>query len=973
MNFVDLAGKFSGELFFNNSSLHEAQRLIYSTDASVYQEKPVAVAVPKTIDDIKACIAFANKNRITLIPRAAGTSLAGQVVGKGMVVDISKYFNNIIELNAEEKWVRLQPGVIRDDLNTYLRPHGLMYAPETSTANRAMIGGMIGNNSCGLHSIVWGDARRHLLEAKVFLSDGSEMILKDLSAKDLKQKSALPTLEGKIYKQLLALLQDPVHQKIIEEKYPKKTLTRRNTGYALDILLDSIQQKGGFNPCHLLAGSEGTLAFVTEAKLSLIALPPPREALVCVHCATLADALHANNVALQHAPMASELVDKYIMDFTKGHPTYQRNRFFIEGEPEAMLMVEFMEHTEEALDAKTLALVDDLKKHGLGYSHPVVKGAATKLVWDIRKAGLGLIRNLPGDAQPVNLIEDCAVSPEDLPAYIEDLKKLLDSYQLHASYYAHAGAGELHVEPMINLKTAEGKKIFRDVLRDTVGLIKKYNGSLSGEHGDGRLRGEFIADALGNEVYELLKQVKNIFDPAGVFNANKIVNTPPMNEQLRYEAGHVPRPVTTIFDFSKDEGILRLAEKCSGSGDCRRSHFSGGTMCPSYMATLQEKDTTRARANILRQFLTNSLKDNPFNHPEIKEVMDLCLSCKACKSECPSSVDVAKMKAEFLQHYYDANRVPFRTWVIANFTKSQQLAILVPGIYNALIKNNMASGLVKKIIGFAKDRSLPAVGSTTLKSWYQSRVNRKQNVRSGKKVYLFCDEFTNYNDVEIGKKTILLLEALGYEVIIPKHNESGRTYLSKGLLRRAQKIINANVRALSNVVSDAAPLVGIEPSAILTFRDEAIDLATPDLKIMAAQLARKCFTIEEFLLREFEQGNIDASKFTKEKRHIKLHGHCYQKSFGLVEHVRKVLSIPQHYEVETIPSGCCGMAGSFGYEKEHYETSMKVGELVLLPAVRKAPQTTIIAASGTSCRHQVKDGAQRVALHPVEVLMNALV
>lgn len=973
MNFDELAGTFSGELYYNNSSLHEAQRLIYSTDASVYQEKPLAVAVPKTKDDIKACIDFANNNQLTLIPRAAGTSLAGQVVGKGMVVDISKYFNNIVELNAEEKWIRLQPGVIRDDLNTYLRPHGLMYAPETSTANRAMIGGMIGNNSCGLHSIVWGDARRHLLEAKVFLSDGSEIILKNLSSKELQQKAALPTLEGKIYKELLAMLQDPVHQKIIAEKYPKKTLTRRNTGYALDILLDSMQQNGGLNPCHLLAGSEGTLAFVTEAKLNLIALPPPHEALVCVHCATLADALHANKVALEHAPMASELVDKYIMDFTKGHPTYQRNRFFIEGEPEAMLMVEFMEHTEDALDAKTQALIEDLKIHGLGYAHPVVKGAATKLVWDIRKAGLGLIRNLPGDAQPVNLIEDCAVSPEDLPAYIEDLKKLLDSYQLHASYYAHAGAGELHVEPMINLKTAEGKKIFRDVLKDTVGLIKKYNGSLSGEHGDGRLRGEFIADALGNEVYELLKKVKSTFDPAGVFNANKIVNTPPMNEQLRYEAGHVPKPVTTIFDFSKDEGILRLAEKCSGSGDCRRSHFSGGTMCPSYMATLQEKDTTRARANILRQFLTSSPNDNPFNHPEIKEVMDLCLSCKACKSECPSSVDVAKMKAEFLQHYYDANRVPFRTWVIANFTKSQQLAILVPSIYNAVIKNRMVSGLVKKIIGFAKDRSLPTVGSTTLKSWYQKRLKRKKNLRSDKKVYLFCDEFTNYNDVEIGKKTILLLETLGYEVTIPKHDESGRTYLSKGLVRRAKKIINANAQMLCNMVSDETPLVGIEPSAILTFRDEAIDLATPDLKNTAAQLAKNCFTIEEFLLRELERGNIDPSKFTNEKRHIKLHGHCYQKSFGLVEHVIKVLSIPENYEVETIPSGCCGMAGSFGYEKEHYETSMKVGELVLLPAVRKATQSAIIVASGTSCRHQIKDGAQRVALHPVEVLMNALV
>ena len=973
MNFDELSGKFSGELFFDNSSRHEAQKLIYSTDASVYQEKPVAVAVPKTIEDIKACIAFANNNHITLIPRAAGTSLAGQVVGKGMVVDISKYFKNVIELNVDERWVRVQPGIIRDDLNAYLRPYGLMFAPETSTANRAMVGGMIGNNSCGLHSIVWGDTRRHLLEAKVFLSDGSEAVFQNFSNLELKQKASGSGLEGKIYAQLLSLLTDLSNQKIIEEKYPKKTLTRRNTGYALDILLDEMQQGGGFNLCHLLAGSEGTIAFVTEAKLNLIPLPPKQEALVCVHCATLSDALHANNIALQHSPMASELVDKYIMDFTKGHPTYQHNRFFIEGEPEAMLMVEFMEHDEATLNKKTSQLVEDLTQQGFGYAYPVIKGPQTKLVWDIRKAGLGLIRNLPGDAQPVNLIEDCAVSPEDLPAYIEDLKLVLDRYKLHASYYAHAGAGELHVEPMINLKTEEGKEIFRNVLKDTVELVKKYNGSLSGEHGDGRLRGEFIPAALGEEVYNILQQVKNIFDPNAIFNANKIVDTPPMNEQLRYNWNDVQKPVKTIYDFSNDEGILRLAEKCSGSGDCRRSHLSGGTMCPSYMATLQEKDTTRARANILRQFLTNSTNDNPFNHPEIKEVMDLCLSCKACKSECPSSVDVAKMKAEFLQHYYDENGVPFRTKVIANFTKSQRLGILMPGIYNAVVKNNFTSGIVKRIIGFAPKRSLPTVGKTTLKGWYRKRFNTKQNPAGNKKVYLFCDEFTNYNDVEIGKTAILLLEALGYEVIIPDHGESGRTYLSKGVVRQAQKIINKNVELLSKLVTDEIPLIGIEPSAILTFRDEAIDLATPELKQTAKGLAKNTFTIEEFLWREFERGNISKSKFRDEKRSLKLHGHCYQKSFGLVDIVKKVLTIPENYEVETIPSGCCGMAGSFGFEKEHYETSMKIGELVLLPAVRETTEDTMIAASGTSCRHQVHDGANRKALHPVEILFQALV
>lgn len=967
--FAHLAKKFNGELYYNNSDLHNAQKLVYATDASVYQQKPIAVAIPKTKEDIKACIDFANIHKITLIPRAAGTSLAGQVVGNGMVVDISKYFKKIIELNVAEKWVKLQPGIIRDDLNAFLRPHGLMFAPETSTANRAMIGGMIGNNSCGLHSIVWGDTRRHLLEATVYLNNGSEVLLKNLTKEGLKSKAAANTHEGYIYKQLTQLLYQ--NSDAIHEGYPKKTLTRRNTGYALDILLQQQEENNGaLNLCHLLAGSEGTLAFITEAKLNLVPLPPKKEALICLHFNSLIECLHANNIVLKHAPTASELVDKYIMDFTKGHPTYSQNRFFIEGDPQALLMVEFLEDDDTLLLEKTNALIAELKDKNLGYAYPVIKGEKTKLAWDIRKAGLGLIRNMPGDSQPVNLIEDCAVSPEDLPYYIEDLQKILTQYNLTASYYAHAGAGELHVEPMINLKSKEGKEIFRNVLKDTTQLVKKYNGSLSGEHGDGRLRGEFIADALGEKVYNLLVAVKNIFDPDGIFNAHKIVHTPPMNEQLRYDAEHIPQKIQTIFDFTSQEGILKLAEKCSGSGDCRRSHIAGGTMCPSYMATLQEKDTTRARANILRQFLTNDTKANPFNHAEIKEVLDLCLSCKACKSECPSSVDVAKMKAEFLQHYYDANGVPFRTKIIGNFTKSQQLAIKVPSIYNAIVNNKNISAVVKKVLGFAPGRSLPTVGNITLKNWHKLR--KKNATVFTKKVNLFCDEFTNYNDVEVGKKAIMLLEHLGYEVIIPNHKESARTYLSKGLVRDAKKIINANIVLLQNIVTTNTPLIGIEPSALLTFRDEALDLCTPENKEAAVNIAKNSFLIEEFLLYEFQKGNICTAHFTNAHQLIKLHGHCYQKSFGIVPAIKNVLSIPANYEVEEIPSGCCGMAGSFGYEKEHYPVSMQIGELVLLPAVRSQPESVIIAASGTSCRHQIKDGAGKKSLHPVEILWEAL-
>ena len=1013
-DFKFLQKSFAGELFFDNSTSHNAQKILYSTDASVYQEKPLAVAIPKDVSDLKSLIKFANEYGVTLIPRAAGTSLAGQVVGRGIVVDISKYFDKVLEINEEEKWVRVQPGVIRDDLNVILKPYGLMFGPETSTSNRAMIGGMIGNNSCGLHSIVWGDTRDNLLEAKVLLSNGSETEFRKITKENFFKKVYEQTSEGKLYGQVFKILNNPLIQETIEKNYPKKSLTRRNTGYALDMLGDNElfneDSKNHFNFCKLLTGSEGTLAFITEAKLNLIPLPPKEIALICIHCNSIQDSLQANLVALRHKPMASELVDKYILDFTKGHPIYGQNRFFIEGDPAAILMVEFMAETDEELNRITSLVISDLQKEGIGFAYPVVKGEATKPAWEVRKAGLGLIRNLKGDTQPVNLIEDCAVSPEDLPAYIADLQELLKRHNTNASYYAHAGAGELHVEPMINLKTVEGKELFRTILKETTELVKKYNGSLSGEHGDGRLRGEFIESVLGTEVYDLLKEVKNIFDPKNIFNANKIVNTPPMNEFLRYEAGKKNPKIETYFDFDNQEGILRLAEKCSGSGDCRKTEITGGTMCPSYMATRLEKDSTRARANILRSYLTESpspltprggMSDETFDWKmdskapplgaggaEVKEVMDLCLSCKGCKSECPSKVDVGKMKAEFLQHYYDEHGVPFRTKMIGNFTKSQELASYFPRLYNFFATNSFTSKITKSILGFAQKRTIPTLGKTTLRKWQEDRINiqkkrEKHSVHfapdtTGKrrpqgKVYLFCDEFTNYNDVEIGQKAIQLLTALGYEVHIPKHLESGRTYLSKGLVKDAKRIAIQNVRLLTEAIKDNSPILGIEPSAILTLRDEYLELVPFYLKADAERVAENCYLIDEFLAQEVDKKKITKDLFTKEKKLIKLHGHCHQKALSSMVPTKKILSLPENYEVQLIPSGCCGMAGSFGYEKEHYEVSMQIGELVLFPTIRKQAEDVIIAAPGTSCRHQIMDGTGRKAKHPVEILWEALV
>ena len=962
-----LASLLKGELYYTSETKDQTMLLAYSTDASVYQEKPLAVAIPADIDDIKKLIDFAHNNKVTLIPRTAGTSLAGQVVGHGIIMDVSRHFNAIIELNVEEQWVRVQPGVIRDDLNSYLKPFGLMFGPETSTASRAMIGGMIGNNSSGLHSIVWGDTRHNLISANVLLDDRSEVTFEAIDETTYFKKLLLPNREGDIYRQMNELLSNPEHLSAIEVGYPKRSITRRNTGYALDILSD---RSVPFNMCNLLAGSEGTLAIVTEAKLKLMPLPPKELGLLCVHFADMVECMHGNVIALDHQPEASELVDKYIMDFTVGHPTYKYNRFFIEGDPQALLIVEFRGHTAAETEAKAMALKQDLIERGLGYAYPYITGIEqTNLVWDVRKAGLGLIRNLPGDSQPVNLIEDCAVSPEDLPAYVGDIQKLLIEEGVHASYYAHAGAGELHIEPFVNLKTAEGKRTFRSILEKTSDLVLKYNGSLSGEHGDGRLRGEFIGKVLGEKVYKLLEEVKSIFDPEGVFNANKIVNTPPMDSHLRYDNDSNRTEIKTYFDFSKDESILRLAEKCSGSGDCRKTEITGGTMCPSFMATRDEKDTTRARANMLRQFLTNSTKKNRFDHEEIKEVMDLCLSCKGCKTECPSSVDVAKMKAEFLQHYYDEHGAGFRTKLIANFTQSQKLGSWVAPLYNFVVKNDFLSGLVKKTVGFAPKRSLPTVNGTTLTQWVKKQA---AIIDAKRRVYLFSDEFTEYNDAEIGITAYKLLTALGYEVVIPKHVQSGRTYLSKGFVKEAKKIANQNIHLLKGLITDDTPLLGVEPSGIITFRDEYLSLVDDNLRAEAQQIAKNALMIDEFLLAEIKAGRIHPEQFTNETKRIKLHGHCYQKAFHLVAATEQVLSFPVNYSIETIPSGCCGMAGSFGYETEHYDISMKVAELVLLPTIRTTEPETLIAAAGTSCRHQIKDGVGRKSYHPVEILYDAL-
>jgi FAD/FMN-containing dehydrogenase/Fe-S oxidoreductase len=947
----------------------ETTRILYATDASVYREIPLAVARPQNASDIRKLILFALKERLSLIPRTAGTSLAGQCVGSGIVVDVSKYMTAILEVDKENHRVRVQPGVVLDELNLHLKRYELFFGPETSTSNRCMIGGMVGNNACGANSLIYGSTRDHTIEIHAILSDGTDAVFKSLTDKEFADKCGLPTLEGSLYRNIRDILSDQDNQAAIREHYPEKSNRRRNTGYAIDLLCETgpfTRSGKPFNFCTMLAGSEGTLAFFTEITLNCVPLPPKEKAVVVVHLSDLDDAFKANLIALKYYPVAVELMDKAILDCTRNNRELQKHRFFIQGDPAALLIIEFTSKTKEDIEKTASELIADMQKNGYGYHFPIIWGTDIKKVWSLRKAGVGVLSNIPGDAKPVSVIEDTAISPQFLPDYIKDFKEILSRHSLEAVYYAHIGTGELHLRPLLNLKNRSDVALFHTIALDVARLVKKYRGSLSGEHGIGRLRGEFLPMMIGENNYALLRKIKTAWDPQNILNPGKIIDAPPITSSLRYEPGRETREFKTYFSYDGTLGMMRAIEQCNGAGDCRKSHIIGGTMCPSFMATRDERHITRGRANLLREILTNSNKLNPFDHEELLQILDLCLSCKACKSECPSNVDMAKLKAEVLQHYYESNPVPLRTRLIANIHRLHAAGALMPDFANFLFRN---SAWVMKRIGFAEQRTIPPLYDTTLSAWFKKQPKTEN---TGRRVYLFNDEFTNFTDAGIGMKAVMLLSRLGYDVHIPKHTISGRAYLSKGFLKKAKRIANENVLLLKDVISAEFPLVGIEPSAILCFRDEYSELVDQSLRSNARRLSENALMIDEFLAGEIDKGHISKKQFHREKRMVKLHGQCLQKALASIAPTKKVLSLPENYTVEEINSGCCGMAGAFGYEAEHYEISMQIGELTLFPAIREADDTTIIAAPGTSCRHHIKDGTGRIALHPIEVLWDAL-
>ncbi len=964
-------------------------RMAYSTDASIYREVPYGVAFPQTVEETQALIAQARRLDTHVIPRAAGTSLAGQVVGSGIVVDI-RGWNRILEVDREQRWARVQPGVVRDELNIALKPYGLHFSPETSTSNRCCIGGMFGNNSCGTHSLVYGSTRDHVMACKGVLSDGTDFDTTRVC--DTEYRKARPLLDA-ILTQLESWRDNPETCRLIEENYPDKSLRRRSCGYAIDEALPETDL------CKLLAGSEGTLAFITEITVSLDPLPPKEKMVVCAHCNTLEASFLANLVALKHRPAAVELMDGKILELSFQNIELKRNTTFVEGLPAALLIAEFWGDSREEIDRQAQAFEEDAEASGLVYTCTRVYGAEVAKVWDLRKAGLGVLSGMKGDAKPIGVIEDTAVAPERLPAYMKDFGEMLDRLKTSCVYYGHISTGELHLRPILNIKTGEGRKLFRDIARETALLVRKHKGSLSGEHGDGRLRGEFIPLMYGPEVYALMQEVKRCWDPEGVFNRNKIVDTPPMDEGLRFDVGqqYAVEGVKTyynwraVFDECKVEGasgvrsqahaLMCSIEQCNGAGACLKSNLIGGTMCPAYKESADELRSTRARANILREALT---RGDGFSDPAVAEILDSCLACKGCLSECPSNVDMTRLRSEILQQKYDCHGTPLRSWMVARMPRFEALGAVVRPFYNFFASWNPSAALIKRLIRFSADRQIPTLSRYSMRRL----VSMERQPAAGRLVYLFADEFTNHEEAELGLTFVRLLNRLGYRVEVPKHVESGRAAMSKGCLRLAKKYAIRNVSLLKDKISAEVPLVGIEPSCILSFRDEYPDLVPPEMRSDAQALGRNCLLFDEFLMREVRAGRIGPDAFREVRADIWLHGHCHQKSLVGVGLTAGLLRMIPGAIVHVIPSGCCGMAGSFGYEKEHYATSMAIGEMVLFPTVRKAmdkalpgrssdtssngPRLTLVAAPGTSCRHQILDGTGFQARHPLEILYDSL-
>ena len=947
-------------------------RVLYSTDSSIYQVMPYAVVLPKNIEELHAGVELAAKHGVPILPRTGGSSLAGQTVNEAVVFDLNRHLNRVLEVNKEEHWARVEPGVVLDQFNLHLKSYGLQFGPDPASSNRAGMGGIVANNSTGSHSIVYGMTADHLLETNVFLSDGSRAHFGPLDAEQVIAKGKLSGHEGQIYHEMWKLISTDANKKIIREHTPRHW--RRCGGYNLDRLdptgtTYAFPPDSRFNLAKLMCGSEGTLGVMHEIKVNLVT-KPTLSTLAVVHFDKLYTALSSVPTILETGPTAVELLDNLGITLCREVPDYAwRLRNFIEGFPNCVLITEFTGETNSELVAKFARLREHLTEQGVPFT--AITEAKTPVqqedIWVVRKAGLGLLMSIKGDHKPIPFIEDAAVPVEFLADYVTKIEDFCEGLGTKVAYYAHASAGCLHIKPLLNTKTANEIAKLPQIAEFAVDLLHGCDGVLSSEHGDGRTRTWLNERFFGKELYGLYRQVKQIFDPRNLMNPGNVVDGPPMTEHLRYDDQYHVEPMEEHLDFSSDQGFVRAVEMCNGAGICRK--LTTGTMCPSFMVTQEEEHSTRGRANLLRAAMSGILPPDSFTSERLYDALDLCIECKACKSECPSSVDMAKIKFEFLAHYYEKNGKPLRARLMVDIARASRWSsgVLAP-LVNAILSNRLVKGILEKMLGISVKRQLPQFAREPFTTWFKNRTPKPRLHTEGKQVVLFNDTFNTYNYPEVSIAATEVLEAAGFEVLLPGHYCCGRPAISKGFVDVARASARDCVEKLFPFAEAGIPIVGLEPSCLLTLRDELFTLLPDEPRV--ATIAEQAFLFEEFIAKLADEGTLELD-VKQALGKVLLHGHCHQKALVGTAPSKRALSFVGG-EVTEVDSGCCGMAGSFGYEAEHYDVSLAMGERRLLPAVRAVGEDTTIVAAGVSCRQQIKHGTGRQALHPAEALHAAL-
>ena len=947
---AELKKRIEGDIRFDRYS-----RLLYSTDASIYQIEPIGVVVPRHKGDVQAVIEIANKLGVSVLPRGGGTSLAGQTVGHSIVLDFSKYMQNVLEVNREELWCRVQPGLVQDELNAHVRGMGLQFGPDTSTSNRATIGGMIGNNSAGAHSLTYGKTLDHVMELTVLLADGSEVLLKDLSLDAVEKKGRADTIEGRAYREVFRLAQQ--HKSEILSRYPK--IMRRVSGYNLDEFI----KPQPFNLSRMLVGSEGTLATVVEAKMRLV--PKPKwTAMNVIHFNDDIEALQAAQAILETAPYALESTDKMILDLARGNIVQSQRLGFVQGSPSSLLMVEYAGETEHEVKEQVLKLEEVRRRNKIGYTATLAyRPEEVRAIWGVRKAGLGLLLGTTGDKKPIAFVEDAAVEPAKLPEFIRRFRAIVSGHDTVAGYYGHCSVGCMHIRPLINLKEDSEKAKMVSIANAVCDLVMEFDGAMSGEHGDGLARSHFNSRLFGPALYDAFRQIKRAFDPKNLMNPGKIVEAPAMTESLKISPSYKAWEPTTTLNFAGQGGFARAVEMCSGMGECRKK--LDGTMCPSYMGTLDEEHSTRGRANALRNAIAGRAPQQEFTGKRLYEVMDLCLECKACKAECPSNVDMAKLKYEFLDHYHRANGLPLRNRIFGGIETLNRIGSKLAPLSNWIANSGLNRWLMEIVAGIDRRRPLPQFAGETFEDWF--RKHKAEGDGSKGDVILFHDTFNNFNTPNVAVAATRFLENSGYRVALVEKKCCGRPMISKGMLGQAKENAAWNVDKFASYAEKGVPIVGLEPSCLLTLRDEYPEFIRTNA---AKKVAENSFLFDEFVAREIKAERLSFHPSGVGKQ-VLLHGHCHQKALvGTAPTVAMLKAAG--YEVSEVDSGCCGMAGSFGFEKEHYDLSTKIGNRRLMPAVKAAAPEVEIVAAGISCRQQIGHLAGRNAKHPAELLWEVI-